>query len=126
MLRNSTARRWRVPSSKFLIYGYRGVGEYLELIHEHHALLQGPVWILILKYYIINEASSGSRCTKSKIRGQTFDSHPIYTTSKMCMRDSSHRRTEADLHGFVYPFTGFEGGCDTLEGNDTLEGKDGF
>ena len=55
-----------------------------------------------------------------------FDSHPIYATSKMCMRDSSHRRTEADLHGFVYPFTGFDGGCDTLKGNDTLEGKDGF
>ena len=24
----------------FLIYGYRDVGEYLELVHEHHALLQ--------------------------------------------------------------------------------------
>jgi len=24
----------------FLVYGYRGVGEYLELVHEHRALLQ--------------------------------------------------------------------------------------
>ena len=24
----------------FLIYGYRDVGEYLELVHEHRALLQ--------------------------------------------------------------------------------------
>ena len=27
----------------FLIYGYRGVGEYLELIHEHRESLQAPV-----------------------------------------------------------------------------------
>ena len=27
----------------FLIHGYRGVGEYLELVHEHRASLQRPV-----------------------------------------------------------------------------------
>ena len=27
----------------FLIFGYRGVGEYLELVHEHRASLQGAV-----------------------------------------------------------------------------------
>ena len=36
----------------FLIYGYRDVGEYLELVHEHRALLQELVYISILKYRV--------------------------------------------------------------------------
>lgn len=28
---------------KFLICGYRGVGEYFELLHEHRVALQGKI-----------------------------------------------------------------------------------
>ena len=37
------AKRKEYLVGNFLVYGYRGVGEYFELIHEHRALLEMAV-----------------------------------------------------------------------------------
>ena len=41
-LRNGEDKE-RYLDLNFLIYGYRGVGEYFKLVHEHRASLQGAV-----------------------------------------------------------------------------------